>query len=336
MSLLRRVFRPDARSERGAALLIVLLLVATLSVLSLAIVQTVTHAYRLSGLSSSRSQALWLAVGVEDFAKVKLQQALQLTEGKLDRRTPGLDEPLVVPVEGGEIRAVISDASNCFNLNSLVQSEEALSNPDVVDAGAFYLAMLEALQIDPTQAREMLAATQDWIDADNAPRSFGAETSFYASQEKPYAAGNTYLASPQEVLAIRGYSPEVFRRIRPLICTLPNDQVGQFNINMLTPDQAPLLAPVFAGVVSIDSIYGQLEAQQGRSFADTEEFFAQPMFAVVDPEQRLDSLLSVEAHLFRLRGEVVYLDTVSSYEAIFERGQSGAIRLLRRRLGVDE
>ena len=323
-------------SEKGAALLIVLLLVASLSVIAVAIVQTVTHAYRTSGLSTARSQTLWFAVGVEDYATTKLEQALELTEGRVTRATPSFDEVITIPLEGGTIRLQLSDRSNCFNLNSLALSDEELTAADAVNPRAYFEALLGALEFEPGAIREIVDAASDWVDSDTRPRTRGAETSFYAGRDLPHAAGDTLMATPQELLAVRAMTPDRYRRLRRYVCTLPDTRIGTFNVNTLTAEDAPLLVPVFQNLIPLERLAGQLADSQSSIYDSPGDFLADPLFAVIAPEQRLDQLLGVESNLFRLSAEVVYLDTVSSYEAVFQRSDAGQIALLRRRLGVDE
>ncbi len=331
------MFRPGSRHrERGAALLIVLLLVATLSVIALAIVQTVSMAYRTSGLSAARSQIMWFALGAEDIASQRLSAALKLTEGRFSHFTPGLGEPLSFSVPDGKVTAIFNDHTNCFNLNSLAQQQTSDDSEAELDPAQFYKSLLVALDFNPGLADELVASVQDWIDDDNQPRQSGAETTFYASLEEPYAAGNTFLVTPNELLSMRRYDGEIFRRIRPYVCTRPDSGLGPFNINTLQPSDAALLVPVFSEEVSIDVIRTELESLQTTELTDDEDFFARPAFSLVAPEQRLSELIDIKSDYFRLSGDVVYLDSVTSYEAVFARGNGDDVVLLRRRLGVDE
>ena len=323
-------------SERGAVLLVVILLIATLSVISLAVVQTVSDSYRQSAQVSARSQSLWFATGAEDIARTKLSEALTLLEGKITRATPGIGEPIIFPLEGGQMTARLEDHSNCFNLNSLTQTDDALQQTGAINARLFYRQLLVAIDIDESLATQLTDAAADWIDSDTRPRVSGAETSYYASLTKPYRAADTFMVTPQELLAVRGYSAEIYRRVRPFVCALPTDRIGAFNVNTIRPEQGALLVPVFSALISPETIQSELFAIQNDAFNDPAGFTSLSAFSIVTPEKRLDSLLTVQSSYFRLTGEVVYLDTVSSYEAVFELDKAGNVSLVRRRLGVDE
>lgn len=325
--------------ERGAALLIVLLQVAALSVIALAIVQHVTQSLRMSAISSARGQALWYAFGAEDLAVAKLSEVMKLTDGEINFSTPGLGVPLVFPLGDGRLNARFDDQTNCFNLNSLSQASEEgeeAQETTAVDAAVFYQQLLIALDFDLNKAQEMVSSLQDWIDEDRLPRASGAETTYYASLPQPYGAADTLLVTPQELLAIKGYDRESYRRLRPFVCVRPDATLGPFNVNTLKPDMAPLLVPVFSGEIEVEAVRQELESISGEVFSSETDFLARPAFALIASEKRLASLLGIQSTHFRLTGEVVYLDTVTSYEAVLARDDANEVELLRRRFGVDE
>ena len=51
-------------------------------------------------------------------------------------------------------------------------------------------------------------AILDWIDADDTPRDFGAESDYYLALPHPYRAANRPLASLSELLLVRGVTPD--------------------------------------------------------------------------------------------------------------------------------
>lgn len=50
-------------------------------------------------------------------------------------------------------------------------------------------------------------ALLDWIDADDEPREFGAETNYYSSLVPPYRAANAPIRHVEELLRVRGVTP---------------------------------------------------------------------------------------------------------------------------------
>jgi len=70
--------------------------------------------------------------------------------------------------------------------------------------------LFQALQVeeDPTDA------ILDWLDPDDEPRPDGAESDYYAGLETPYACKNGPMDSIEELLLIKGITPELFFNAR--------------------------------------------------------------------------------------------------------------------------
>lgn len=96
------------------------------------------------------------------------------------------------------VRYGVEDLSTRLNLNSLVVAET------VMPGGGRTLLM--AL---PNMTEEIADAILDWIDADDEPREFGAESADYASLQPPYAPRNGPLETVEELLLVRGVTPQL-------------------------------------------------------------------------------------------------------------------------------
>lgn len=328
------------RKDRGAALLIVLVMVATLATISVGIVQTVINARRIAGYNDARGQANWYVQAAEELARVRLGQLAELNETGINRYVPGLGTELSFPIDGGLIKAQIDDASNCFNLNSLAgassDGDEASAATQTVDSYTFYVELLKAMGIGPNEAERLASTAADWVDVDSDLRAFGAEAGLYASALKPRSVANTRMISDRELLDVSGYTPEIYRQIAPFVCARPDTKVGAFNINTMDERHAPLMAAIFTGQIATDVMIGVMEQQGEIVHENVEAFLEHPTLAQVAPEFRSTSLLGTDSKYFRLTGEVVYLDSVTSYEAVLEVEDGGDAKLVRRRLGADE
>ena len=205
-----------------------------------------------------------------------------------------------------------------------------------VDARKFYVELLKALGFPQGEANRLMSTAADWLDADSNMRPLGAEAGFYAGLPEPRSIGNTFMVTPLELLDVYGYTPEIYRQIAPYVCARPGLQVGSFNVNTMTQRDAPLMVAVYNGQITLESMMAVMRQQSEIEHSDMEAFLSQATLASIDPEQTVTSLLGLRSNYFRLSGEIVYLDSVSSYEAIFQLGEAGQAVLLRRRLGVDE
>lgn len=90
------------------------------------------------------------------------------------------------------------DESTRLNLNVLPKLDEAQPGSGT--------QLLMAL---PEMTQDTAEAILDWIDTDDDVRDMGAESGYYTSQEPPYMAKNGPLSSVEELLLVRGVTPEL-------------------------------------------------------------------------------------------------------------------------------
>jgi len=57
---------------------------------------------------------------------------------------------------------------------------------------------------------EVVDSIEDWRDVDNLKRLHGAENEYYLSLRHPYRAKNGWFDSPEELLLVKGVTPELF------------------------------------------------------------------------------------------------------------------------------
>ncbi len=96
------------------------------------------------------------------------------------------------------VRYGLENESAKLNVNSLLLADQYVEN------GGRQLLM--AL---PGMTEDVADAIMDWIDADDEPREFGAEVDYYASLSPAYAPKNGPLETVEELLLIRGVTPEL-------------------------------------------------------------------------------------------------------------------------------
>ena len=140
----------------------------------------------------------------------------------------GIVAPLVddVGLLGG-IRFGLQDESTRLNINALnldieagADLDEQLDSQDDEQDGASGENVDEEEEIIDTSGRAMLLklpgmtidvadAILDWIDEDDEPREYGAEIDYYSSLALPYTPQNGALKSIEELLMIRGVTPDL-------------------------------------------------------------------------------------------------------------------------------
>lgn len=232
-------------SERGAALLTVLLLVAVMAVLAGSALERLRLATRLAGNAAAIDQARAYAFAAEAIAAARISQLVDAGAGRTTLAGGWQGQPTVLPLPGGRVTATVRDGGNCFNLNSVVSGE--IGNPDVRlvarPAGIIqFVGLMRAIGIDEGVARPIGDALADFIDSDQVPLPQGAEDEAYAGRPVPHRTAGGPLADASELRAIAGMTPELYQQLRPWVCALPATDLSPINVNTLTPEQAPLLA----------------------------------------------------------------------------------------------
>src|SRR3546814_7249311 len=103
-----------------------LLLVAVMAVIAATALDRLTLATRIAGSAATVDQGRAYAFAAEHIALRRVADLVGRDPAKLTLAGNWLGRDFTLPLPGGEGRAKLSDANNCFNLNSLVaeRSEE--------------------------------------------------------------------------------------------------------------------------------------------------------------------------------------------------------------------
>jgi general secretion pathway protein K len=267
--------KPSERpSERGAALLTVLLLVAVIAVLAGTALEKLRLATRLGGNAVALDQARSYAFAAETLAMLKINDLLAKRPDKVTLEGGWSGTPFALPIPTGTATARVTDGGNCFNLNSL-----AIQTAPGIYA-AYTPARLQFARlirmVDPTarSPEGIAAAAADWIDSDEKPLDGGAEDDVYRGRSQPYRTANTLMSDPSELRAVAGVSREDYDKLRPWICALPDATPSKLDVNTLLPEQAPLIAMLRDGL-SVEAVRQGLLRRPPTGFNDTAGFWSQ-------------------------------------------------------------
>lgn len=239
------------RGERGAVLIMALLIVALVAGLavSYASQMQLVHARAFNRFYGAQQEVY--TDSMIEFAKALLK------EDRKNGQTDYLEEDwafaggIGFPVEGGYLQGEFYDAQAKLNLNSLASPIKV--KPDPLDPERFseaqrrFIRFLQtfdgsnqpkdstepALVIDLNMAVAMTEALVDWLDPDDSPSGYGgAESLQYQQGSITWVPPNGPLESLEELKLIQHFTPEIFDAIRPFLVVLPSDGAG-LNINTL-------------------------------------------------------------------------------------------------------
>lgn len=148
-----------------------------------------------------------------------LFQAITVSSGR-DGATPS-NYTVVAPDldeygQYGGLRYGLQDESARLNLNALVALDEnagdlmssaataTSATGEQVATDSLAVAMLMGL---PGMTPDVANAILDWLDEDDQPRDYGAESEYYSTLATPYTPTNGPLQSVEELLLVRGVTP---------------------------------------------------------------------------------------------------------------------------------
>ncbi len=322
--------------ERGAALLAVLLLVAVMGAIAVSVFEKLRLSTALAGNTASLDQARAYAVGIESLLSLRIDD--------IGAETPGLTtlegdwNRVVRPIElpgGGQAEGSVSDGGNCFNLNSLAQGDDPAALKPRAAGIAQFAALMNVVGVPGVQARRIAEAAADWVDSDHEPGPLGAEDSAYAGLETPYRPGNTLFAEVSELRAVAGVTPEIYARLRPFLCALPATDLSPINVNTLMPDQAPVLAMLSPGGISLGSARAAIAQRPATGWKSQAEFWSTRAMAGIAPMPEAMGQILIDTRWFAIDLKVEF-GGAELHETALVDARFAPSRVALRRWGKDE
>ncbi len=234
--------------KRGSMLVMALWTLMLLSVFSVSLGFGVRQKASLL-LRLSTLDALYpIAYSGVEYAKslVKSDPDINL-DSFLDPWAAAADSSHAVRVEGGSFSLV-----GCVP----VTDEESKININQTTAEILIRLLRTVPGLSKDNAEEIAYNILDWMDSDSAfghPK-YGAETSYYEGLDKPYSAKDAPFETIDELLLVKGITPEIFEKIRPGITVY-----GSGTVNINTANAQVLSALGF----SSDSITSLLHYRMG-------------------------------------------------------------------------
>jgi len=300
-------------SQRGVALLIVLVVVALATTLAASLLRDRQLALRRAGNLVYGDQALVYAEGAETWARTLLLRDARAN--RVDSLGDGWQVGLPpTPVPGGSLSGRLRDLQGRFNVNNLQRGavQDALARDR-------FARLLRELNLQAV----LLPALADWIDPDVQPQAGGAEDDSYSRLAVPYRAANQPLVDVSELRLVSGVDSAAYTALMPHVTTLPEATA----INLNTADAVVLRA------LGLNPRQAQALVARRR-----EQPFDSVAEALALPELQGSELdkqrLAVSSRFFELEIEVVVADLhYVQYSVLRRDGTQGVTVLSRRRRG---
>ena len=285
-------------AQKGVALLSMLLV--------LAIVTTVTSNMLYNNrLEIQRSQVRALSAQAQDYA----QSGIAWAEIWLQKTTyPQAQSMEIFQPDQGSLHVTISDEMAKFNLNNL---RDASGNIDPAQLQIFQ-RLLISLQIDPALGINL----GDWLDADISSAGYNSEDLGYENKQAYYAKGyrtaNRPMAHSSELMLVKGFSPELYKRLQPSITALPN-KTG-ININSASAKLLEVLIPGIDGIRMV----AHRERAEGSPFLEVDSFLQHQLSAGLEIAA---DMLTTTSQYYRVTSEAGYRNQASNWQALLFRSE---------------
>ena len=278
----------NANSQRGVALLTILLLVVSITVVAGAMLASQKIAIRRSGLLFDQNQLL---------QDINAGQQLAVTLIRADAKLNDTDsmqdiwaQPIPPYTLGGHsIGIELRDEGSRFNINNLYHN-------GAVDTAALavFQRLLTQLNLEP----DIAIAVLDYQDADSEVYQDGGDESVVYAQQSNRGADknlpNQALLSIDQLAEVKGFNAEVLAALRPYITAVP--YYLPININTASP---VLLAALAEGASS-QKMQSVIELRAKQAFSSIDDVWQLPILSSVKEEQRksLTPLLAVDSQAF--------------------------------------
>jgi general secretion pathway protein K len=324
------------KSERGAALLTVLLLVAVMAALAATALERLRLSMALAGNSAALDQARAYAVGVESLMTLTIDDLIARSPERTTLAGGWNGQSRRIPMPGGGIvTAAVRDGGNCFNLNSVVEGRlPGALTPRLVGVRQFE-DLMRVLEVPQDQARRIAEAAGDWADSDTDRAPSGAEDPNYGGGTAQYRTGNTLFAEVSEARTLAGMTPEIYGRLKPWLCALPAADLSPININTLTVEQAPLLSMLSPGQIPIETARQVIATRPAAGWASLSDFYrTRELIALILP---LDVQLQPQLRTRWFRADLdVALQGAELHETALVDARVAPARVVARRWGSDD
>jgi general secretion pathway protein K len=202
------------RSERGIALIIVMISILVLTILAAGFAYSMKVETKLARNANSEAELEWLGRSGVEYARWVLANSL------LDPTQPydSLDQPWATGSGWlGPTNAPIAEVQNPFTLGrgtaswKIVDLERKFNNNASEPVLQQVLPQAFTLMgVAPGDSTPLVNCILDWMDSDDQTHVQGAESEYYQGLTPPYTAKNGPIDDISELMLIKGMIPEIY------------------------------------------------------------------------------------------------------------------------------
>lgn len=319
--------------EKGAALLTVMLMVAVISVIAVGVLDDIRFGVRRTLNARIASQAQWYALGAEQLARTRIAQLMDRDSAKTTLEGGWNGRVIAFPIDQGRMEAKVTDATGCFNLNSVVEANQGEPFRRRELGVRQFTTLLSLLGV--SGGPELAENLAEWMDSNDVGRA-DAEDPGYAQRAQPHRTAGGPLAEVSELRAVRGFTPGVYAALRPYVCALPTTDLSPINVNTLSPERALLLTALTEGRIGRETAARVLSGRPAEGWPDAPAFWGQQALVATPPGDVVRDQIKFRTRYFALDSQVVFADMPVFMTALFETPSANKVILAARRWTPDE
>ncbi len=317
---------PYTPRQRGAALLLAMIVVALVATAAAGMVWQQTRAVSVEAAQRAREDAAWILNGALDWARLILREDLRANQQRGGAAYDSLDEPWAQPLAEARLSSFLAADKD----NNADSGPEAFISGAIEDAQSRY--NLRNLLADTGQPdAKQVAAFQQLASAAGAPSDAAARIAQALATATPPQPGAsapkpppldpaTLPIAPQRLadLAWLGIEPAVLDRLQPY-ADLLRDRTP---VNINTAPREVILAAIEG--IDLGTAQRLVQARQRKPFESLQEIKAQ--VPTLEPVQRY---ADVKSTFFLVSGRLRLEDRVLEERSLLERKPDG-VNVLRR------
>ena len=242
--------------NKGVVLISILLIVLLLSAVAITFGNKYLVSLKRAQYIEFQSLSLNAFRNVEAMSLNKIDKFSRFNSSNLTKENPLLNDEIYFEINGATIVGSIDDASNCFNINSLVRAgkEDYLENKKSINA---FRELMYLVEVDNNVAEEIIDQIIDWVDKNSNPRAYGLEDYYYSGplHNPREFSGGRLLIDIEELKSIPSVRLVDWDIFKEFFCAYPFATDLKLNINTLDKNNILLLTVFFPKIDTKDAEY---------------------------------------------------------------------------------
>ena len=313
-------------NKPGVVLISTLLIVMVMSIISIQISKNFFLSIQRDLYIDFKNHSLQLLLSSEKQAIKSIQKEIISSNGKLINKDPVLNQSYFFSNELATIQVDVSDASNCFNLNSIfIKTGDGVQIKK--DNREWLERLLRLKGLDAPEIESFIDQLIDWVDPDNQPLNFGAENYFYIGPLSPI---NQYtpkrlLSNLSEIKNFPVLEQISFKKISNNLCVLPGLSNQLINVNTLNDSHTNLIASLF-DEENLEFIESQILDTPENGYDSANEFANKISQSVSWPSQ----VLSINSKTFLISTKIYNQTFSNQLDSLVILDTSNSAKVLNR------